>query len=79
MVVYDPRGQTWDRWCPLMVELFQQQHIGPYPEDEWQQFGLKLMGSGSINRASIPNPIAYVNWQEWASALVGVISPSKKK
>ena len=46
MIVYDPRGMTWDQWCALNAELFAPQQLGTLPEDRWREWGDAVAGIG---------------------------------
>ena len=74
MIVYDPRGQTWDNWCALMAELFAPQQLGTVPEENWQDWANGMQGIGYFVNSGIPDARGFTNWQDWASRLVGIMS-----
>jgi len=73
MVVYDPRGMTWDQWCALTNELFAPQQLGTLPEDRWQEWGNAMAGIGYFMNSNIPDTRGFANWQDWAASLVGIM------
>ena len=74
MIVYDPRGQTWDSWCSLMAELFAAQQLGTVPEEKWQDWANGMQGIGYFANSGIPDATGFASWQDWASRLVGIMS-----
>ena len=74
MIVYDPRGQTWDNWCALMAELFAPQQLGVVTEDHWQDWANGMQGIGYFVNSGIPDARGFTSWQDWASRLVGIMS-----
>ncbi len=74
MIVYDPRGQTWDSWCALMAELFAPQQLGTVTEDHWQDWANGMQGIGYFVNSGIPDARGFTRWQDWASRLVGIMS-----
>ena len=78
MVTYDPRGMTWDQYCNLMQELFSISPFGSVDESHWQDFGIRMIANGYFANSAIPDPRAYPTWQNWAEALRGILSLSKK-
>jgi len=74
MIVYDPRGMSWDQWCALMIELFAAQQLSKYPEEQWQDWAQSLQGIGYFNNSAVPDARGYSDWQSWASALTGIMS-----
>jgi hypothetical protein len=73
MVVYDPRGQTWDSWCALMNELFAAQQLGMLPEDRWTEWADAFSGNGYFSRSGAPDSRGFETWQDWAFRLLGII------
>jgi len=74
MVIYDPRGHTWDSWCALMNELFAPNQLGTAPEEKWQEWGISISGIGYFGNSGIPDTRNFDNWQDWAERLVGIMS-----
>jgi len=73
MIVYDPRGHSWDTWCSLMAELFASNQLGTIPETKWRTYADALNGIGYFVNSAIPDQRNYKTWQEWATALSGVM------
>jgi hypothetical protein len=75
-LIYDPRYQTWEDWSSLMVEAYsgQQLQIG-VPEDQWKDWASGLMAIDVFQNDAMPNPVLYEDWQGWATAMIGAISP----
>lgn len=77
MVIYDPRYHTWDSWASLMVEAYGSQQLAiPTDESEWKEWATGLRGIDLFANDAIPTPDGFLDWQEWAFALVNAISPS---
>ena len=74
MTVYDPRGLLWDTWCALMAEAFAAQQLGVAPESAWRAWGDGLAGNGYFERSGVPSTQSFGTWQDWAQALVGIVS-----
>jgi len=74
MIVYDPRGQTWDSWNALMAELFAAQQLGTVPEENWKDWANGIQGIGYFANSGIPDATGFTSWQDWASSLVGIMS-----
>jgi hypothetical protein len=73
--VYDPRGHTFESWSALMVEAYAgQQLITGATEDQWQEWGIRVMNVSELEVNSVPNPHLYGNWQDWAQALVSAVN-----
>lgn len=74
MISYDPRGMTWDQYCKLMAELFAPQQLGYVVEDAWRSWVDGLNGIGYFVQSGIPDHRPYENWQDWATAMVGIMN-----
>lgn len=74
-VVYDPRYMTWDHWAALMVEAYGSQNLEyPGPEDTWKGWAVGFRGIDTFSRDGVPDPYQFDNWQDWASAVVNVVT-----
>ena len=74
MVVYDPRGMTWDQYNKLMAELFAGNQLGFVPEEKWRDWVDGMNGIGYFVNSNIPDARNFDNWQDWAQQLVGIMS-----
>ena len=74
MIVYDPRGMTWDQYCRLMAELFAPQQLGYVPEEDWRQWVDGLNGIGYFVESGVPDHRGFQSWQEWAERMAGLMS-----
>jgi hypothetical protein len=74
MIIYDPRGMTWDQYNKLMEELFAGQQLGHVDETNWRQFADGMNGIGYFVQSGIPDHRACATWQEWAQMMVGIMS-----
>ena len=74
MVTYDPRGMTWDQYCPLMAELFAAQQLGTVPEERWREWVAGMQGIGYFSNSNIPDARGFASWQDWAKSVVGIMS-----
>lgn len=74
-VVYDPRFHTWDSWASLMCEAYaEQQLMIPASEDQWRDWADGMTAIGYFNNSGVPDSRNFENWQDWAQALVGIVS-----
>lgn len=69
----------WTQYCGLMAELFASNQIGTVPEENWRDWVDGLNGIGYFVNSGIPDQRMYSNWQEWAQALVGIMSLSTQE
>jgi hypothetical protein len=74
MIIYDPRGMTWEKWCALMAELFASNQLGTVTEDKWRDWASGMQGIGYFVNSGVPDPRGFNTWQDWASSLVGIMS-----
>lgn len=74
MIVYDPRGMTWDQYCKLMEELFAAQQLGHVPEENWRAWVDGLNGIGYFVVSAIPDHRPFENWEDWAKSMVGIMN-----
>lgn len=74
MIVYDPRGMSWDQYCKLMAELFASNQLGYVPEDKWRSWVDGMNGIGYFVQSGIPDHRNYGTWQEWATAMCGIMN-----
>ena len=74
MILYDPRGMTWDQYCRLMAELFAPQQLGYVPEEQWRQWVDGLNGIGYFVESGIPDHRGFQSWQDWAECMTGLMS-----
>jgi len=77
-IVYDPRGLTWDNYCRYMQELFAANDLGTMPEEKWQTWAAGVNGIGYFVQSGVPDPRSFQNWQDWAMALVGIMTVEDK-
>ena len=73
MIVYDPRGMTWEQYCKLMQELFAPQQIGSVPEELWRDWVDGINGIGFFVQSAIPDHHMFTDWQDWAMAMCGIM------
>jgi len=74
MITYDPRGMTWDQYCKLMAELFASNQLGYVTEEKWRNWVDGMNGIGYFVQSGVPDHRMYENWQDWAKAMVGIMS-----
>jgi len=77
MIVYDPRGMTWDRWCSHMAELFAANQLGTLPEDKWKIWASALAGIGYFTQSGCPDPRGFDDWRKWAAQMTGSMNLTK--
>ena len=74
MVVYDPRGMSWDQYCKLMAELFAPNQLGYVSEDKWRDWVDGLNGIGYFVQSAIPDHRGFETWGQWAQQMVGIMN-----
>ena len=74
MVVYDPRGLTWDQWCARMAELFASNQLGTLPETHWRDWADGMQGIGYFVQSGVPDQRGFAHWYDWAETLCGIMS-----
>jgi len=74
MVVFDPRGHTWDSWCRRMAEQFASNQLGTVPEDKWREWADGVSGIGYFGNSAVPDSRGFLTWQSWAQQLVGIMT-----
>jgi hypothetical protein len=59
-----------------MCEGYAAQQLSiPSGEQEWKGWAESLNAIDVFANEAIPNPHAFDNWQDWASALVNAVNP----
>lgn len=74
MIVYDPRGMTWDQYNKLMAELFAPQQVGFVSEDNWRSWVDGINGIGYFVQSGVPDHREFLEWKDWAMAMCGIMS-----
>ena len=63
----------WDQYCKLMEELFAPQQLGHVSEEHWRDWVDGMNGIGYFTQSAIPDHRMFVNWQDWAAAMCGIM------
>lgn len=79
MIAYDPRGMNWDQYNALMIEQFAANPLPKVPEAHWKIFVNEMTKLSYFTKSAIPTSDSYQNWQDWAKAMVGILSITKLK
>jgi hypothetical protein len=74
MIAYDPRDMTWDEYNKLMFDLFSSSQLGFVPEERWRDWVDGLNGIGDFVQSGVPDHRYFDRWQDWATAVVGIIT-----
>jgi hypothetical protein len=74
MITYDPRNLTWDTWVRYTAEQFAANQLGTVPEDRWREWVDGMQGIGYFVNSAVPDHRGFATWQDWASALCGIMS-----
>jgi len=75
-IIYDPRYHTFESWASLMVELYAAQNLSiPTASTNWKDWAAGLKAIDVFTNEGIPDPYQFDDWENWAEALVGIISP----
>lgn len=78
MIVYDPRGMTWDQYCKLMAELFAPNQLGYVDEDHWRDWVDGLNGIGYFVQSGVADHRGFETWERWAESMVGIMNISSQ-
>ena len=73
MVIYDPRGMTWDEWCKLTCERFATQQLQPVPESAWRDWASRLLDYGVFVAEGVPDARGFRDWRDWAFCFAGAM------
>jgi hypothetical protein len=75
-LVYDPRYHDFQSWASLMCELYAAQQLEiPTEDTDWKEWAAGLKAIDVFTNEGIPGPYIFENWQDWAQAIVGAVSP----
>jgi hypothetical protein len=74
VIVYDPRGMTWEEYCKLMEELFAPNQLGHVEESRWRDWVDGMNGIGYFVQSGIPDHRGFATWQEWAEQMCGIMN-----
>jgi len=75
-LIYDPRGHTFESWASLMCELYATQQLEiPSSSTDWKNWGEGLKAIDVFTNEAIPGTQPFNDWQDWAQAVVGAVSP----
>ncbi len=74
MIVYDPRGMTWDQYCKLMSELFAGNQLGYVSEENWRTWVDGLNGIGYFVQSGVPDHRGFDTWDQWAKTMTGIMN-----
>lgn len=75
-LIYDPRYHTFDSWASLMVELYSPQQLSiPDETTDWYAWAEGLLAIDVFANEGAPNPRAFNDWQDWATALMNAVNP----
>jgi len=76
-VLYDPRNHTFESWASLMCELYAtQQLMTPSVDTDWKEWANGLKAIDVFTNEGAPSAEGFLNWQEWAYALLGAVNPA---
>lgn len=75
-LIYDPRNHTFVSWASLMCELYAAQQLSiPNENTDWKEWASGLKAIDVFTNEGIPGPYIFDEWQDWAEAVVGAVSP----
>lgn len=75
-LIYDPRYHDFQSWASLMCELYAAQQLQiPTEDTDWKEWAAGLKAIDVFTNEGIPGPYIFENWQDWAQAIVGAVSP----
>jgi hypothetical protein len=76
-LIYDPTNHTFESWASLMCELYaSQQLMIPSADTDWKEWGNSLKAIDVFTNEGAPSTEGFLNWQDWASALLGAVNPA---
>ena len=75
-IPYDPRIYSFQEWADLMCELYGAQNLEQVnAATNWKNWGNGLKAIDVFTNESAPNTDGFVNWQDWAQALIMSVNP----
>ena len=75
-LIYDPRFHTFESWACLMCELYASNQLQvPILDMDWKSWAAGLKAIDVFANEASPEPYAFEDWQDWASAVVGAVNP----
>jgi hypothetical protein len=70
VIEFLPNYATWDEWNGQLVHYFGEQTFSVLPETQWKEVAQSVADNPVFDKYSIPDPEAFVNWQDWALSLI---------
>lgn len=75
-----PHYSTLSQWANSLVGDYEREDIPRLMnEDDWQEWGKRLMDVSEFASKGAPSPFLYQNWQSWAKDVYLVLGPSTNK
>lgn len=65
---------TWEGWNGNMLHYFGQEPLPYLPEEQWRDFAMTMIGLPTFSAFGLPGPDSYESWQDWVSAIVGMVN-----
>lgn len=65
---------TWESWNGNMIHYFGQEPLPRVEEDEWPMFANNMIMLPTFSTYGLPGPEGYKSWQDWVSAVVGMVN-----
>lgn len=69
-----PENSTWEDWNGNVILYFGEEPLPYLPEDEWRNFGKAFISLPTFTSFALPNPDEFINWKDWAQAIVVAVN-----
>lgn len=68
----NPYAMDFVQWASIAAEQWARLGVeAPSAEQPWQDWGERLMSNSELG--SLPQPFGFLNWKDWAAAVVGSV------
>lgn len=64
----DPQLMDLEEWQRSMLLTFPEAEL-PYPDPNWQRWGVSLYSRPGFGDAVVPDPYLFGDWRPWAAQL----------
>ena len=69
MEIPDPQMVDFPDWAGVMATIYSGDELSNFPYLPWQQWALQLYTRPSFADVSVPDPMTFTDWRDWATAL----------
>lgn len=69
-----PEYMSWEDWNGNFMHYFSEEPIMYAPEEDWKLVAKDISELPTFENYPVPDPEAFENWQDWASALSFILN-----